>query len=251
MKFNYTSCISLFLSLVLTVSCAKTKKSEAAIERENWLLSLNDSIADYQSRIAEAEQALTSIHNEIGEMIVNFDHVSNPKLVEGYYIYKGWSAKYPLTGTGIVARITQDEGFELIAALSGGRFNRIRVTSGGSSAESNVVPHDQALNYRTETLNTVCFFGSAADSIGQLISGNNGGTVTVEYLGDGKPGKHQLSPEEVKMIGATWKLFSSQRASHRLEREIPMLSRRIDVCRRMIEMNNSEADDSENETNES
>ncbi len=251
MKLKYSSGIYLVFSLLFAGSCSQTKKSEAATAREQWLLSLNDSIEDYQSRIADAEQSLASLQNEIGGIIENFDYVSNPKLVEGYYIYKGWSGKYPLTKTGMVARITKDEGFELIAALSGGRFNRIRVTSGGTAAESKIVPHDQALNYRTETLNTVCFYGASADSIGQLISESNSGAVTMEFLGDGKSGKYQLSAEEVKMIGATWKLFAAQRTSHRFEREIPMLSKRIAACRRMIEMNNSEATESENEGKES
>ena len=37
------------------------------------------------------------------------------------------------------------------------------------------------------------------------------------------------------MIAATWQLYHSQKDSHKLEKDIPLLSRRIDVCRRMLE----------------
>ena len=67
------------------------------------LYSLNDSIAVYKASIDSASSALTALQAEIGEMIVNFDHVSNPREVEGYYIYKRMERRYPLKTTGLVA----------------------------------------------------------------------------------------------------------------------------------------------------
>lgn len=239
MKFRPIFISILTAATFMTDSCNSHKKSDAEVERENWLYSLNDSISKYQKRIETADNELKTIHDEIGNMIVNFDHVSNPRLVEGYYIYKGWSSRYPLSKTGIVARITQDEGFELIAALSGGHFNQISVNAGNENVESSVVAHDQALNYRTSSLNTVCFYGSAADSIGDLISRNVSGTVTVTFLNGAKSGTLTVPEDQKEMIAATWQLFSAQRNAHHLEGEIPMLSRRIDACRRMLEANDS------------
>ncbi|MDE5675827.1 MAG: hypothetical protein K2I44_10870, partial [Muribaculaceae bacterium] len=226
------------ISLIYS-GCNRVKKTAAEEERERWLYSLNDSIASYQKRIGEATVKLDALHTEIGNMIVNFDHVSNPKLVEGYYIYKGWSYRYPLSSTGIVARITQDEGFEIIAALTGAHFNRISVGADGMEMESAVVPHDQALNYRTSALNSVCFFGSSADSIGKLISDKTDRTVTLSFFNGEKTGSYTVPADQKEMIAATWNLFKSQSEAHHLENEIPMLSRRIDVCRRMLEANDS------------
>lgn len=239
MKFRYIVIPALSVISLLYPGCSRVKKTAAEEEREKWLYSLNDSIASYQKRIGEATVELDALHAEIGNMIVNFDHVSNPKLVEGYYIYKGWSYRYPLSSTGIVARITQDEGFEIIAALSGGNFNQISVNAGGVEIESSVVPHDQALNYRTSTLNSVCFFGSAADSIGNLISDKANDTVMLSFLNGTKTGSYTISADQKEMIAATWKLYKSQSEAHHIENEIPMLSKRIDVCRRMLEANDS------------
>lgn len=239
MKINYTVFSTLTAATILLSGCSHVKKTAAEEEREKWLLSLNDSISAYQKRIEEATGELDAIHSKIGNMIVNFDHVSNPKLVEGYYIYKGWSYRYPLSNTGIVARITQDEGFEIIAALSGAHFNQIRVSAGDVEMESRIVPHDQALNYRTTTLNSVCFYGGATDSIGRLISEKLHEPVKLTFLNGTNTGSYTIPDDQKEMIAATWNLFNAQSEAHHLESEIPMLSRRIDACRRMLEANDS------------
>ncbi len=168
-------------------------------------------------------------------MISNFEYVSNPRQVEGYYIYNGWKNRYPLKQTGVVARITEDERFELIAVLSGKHFNQLSVSNGSESVETKVVPHDQALNYRAGSLNTVCFYGSAADSVGMFIAENMPDALTVTYMEGGKTGSYTLPADQKEMIAATYNLYVAQRNNHRLEATIPMLSQKIDSCRRMIE----------------
>lgn len=223
------------LVALASVSCKRLKKPAAAEEREKFIYSLNDSIAAYRQQIESSTEALTALQGEIGELIQDFEHVANPREVEGYYIYKGWKGRYPLKQTGLVARINESEGFEIIATLTGGLFNQISVTASGNSVTSAVVPHDQALNYRAGSLNTVCFYGAAADSIGSFIADNMPEKISVSYLNGKKTGSLLIPADEKEMIAATWQLYSSQKESHRIEKEIPMLSRRIDVCRRMLE----------------
>lgn len=221
--------------LLLAASSCSVKKTKSEEEREQWLYSLNDSISKYKGEIDSATSALTASQTEVGEMISNFEHVSNPREVEGYYIYNGWKNRYPLQQTGLVARITEDERFELIAVLSGGNFNQIMVSGGSGEAFTKVVPHDQALNYRAGKLNTVCFYGGAADTVGMYISDNMPDNLTVTYLNGGKTSSFKLPADEKEMIAATYQLYAAQKESNRLERAIPMLSKRIDSCRRMLE----------------
>lgn len=243
MKTKYIILPLLTLAAVSTLSCNRVKKTAAEEEREKWLYSLNDSIAEYQARIKSATEELTTLQTEIGSMIVNFDHISNPRLVEGYYIYKGWDSGYPLKQTGIVARITEDEGFELIATLSGANFNQVSVSAGGETVSTDIVPHDQALNYRAGKLNTVCFYGERADSVGEFITDHMPEQITITFLNGNKTGSYTIPANQKEMIAATWQLFFSQRSSHHLEKEIPMLSKRIDVCRRMLDANDSPKND--------
>lgn len=228
---------------IIMSGCGGSKKDEAKQEHDAWINSLNDSIAAYKSHIETATKELDSIQSHIGGMIVNFQHVSNPRLVEGYYIYNGWANRYPLTSTGIVARITEDEGFEIIAALTGAHFNQIRIETAAGSATSAVVPHDQALNYRAGNLNTVCFYGNATDSIGMLISANKNEKITLEFLNGSKTGNFVIPADQKEMVAATWQLYEAQAASHRLEKEIPMYSRRIDACRKMLDQRSEKSDE--------
>ena len=225
-------------SFLSVSSCVGITKPEAAEKREQWVESLNDSIARYKAQADSASEQLNLLRSRIGEMIPDFDHISNAREVEGYYIYKGWSARYPLTSTDLVARISENEGLELIAALSGGVFDRISVSSGGNSVSSAVVPHDQALNYRAGNINTVCFTGAQADSVAAFIA-DALGAVSVSFIGGAKNASLSLSSSSKEMIAATWRLYAAQKESHSLEKLLPLLSRKVDLCRRMLHENDS------------
>ncbi len=213
--------------------CSGVKKPEAAVERENWLLSLNDSIKLYQQQTEEVTANLSELKNRIGEVIVDFDYVSNPREVEGYYIFKGWKDRYPLTTTGLVARITEDERLELLATLSGATFNEIGVTAGGETRSSGVVPHDQALNYRTPEFNKVCFSGAKADSVAMLIAESPSSEII--YLEGGKRKAVKLPADQQAMLAATWRLYALQKEAHGYEKELPRLAGKIAACRRMLD----------------
>ncbi len=234
MKIRPIAITVIALSLLSSAGCRK--KTPAAVEeREKWILSLNDSVALYQKQADSVATAMSATREKISEIIGDFDYVSNPREVEGYYIFKGWRQRYPLKQTGLLARITESEGLELIATLSGGHFNEIGVSAGSTTLSSGIVPHDQALNYRAGNLNTVCFTGNKADSIAELVADNESSSVGVVYLNPGKTGAISLPDDEKKMIAATWRLYSLQKSVHNNEKELPRLSGKIAACRRMLE----------------
>jgi len=234
-------------------SCVKrVEKSAKAVEREEWRVSLKDSIKSVEKEISDIEGQLEFLHEKIGTLLTAFTHVSNPREVEGYTILSGWQGRYPLKSTGIVARITEDEGFEIIAALSKGTFDAIAAESGESYVESVVVPHDQALNYRLPGLNTVAFTAGRADSIGSFIA-SAPGDVTIIYLSGGRrAGSLHLPAATKQMLADTWELYSSQHQAEQLERKIPMLSGKLQAIRRMADGNEASArsDRNTNTTNQ-
>lgn len=242
MKTKYLISI-LAATAVVMPGCRPKEKSDKAIEREKWIESLNDSIALYHHQIDSATARLDELHENVGAMLQDFEYVNNPREVEGYYIYRGWRNRYPLTGNGLVARISKDEGLELIACHSGAPFTSIAISSGEGAVESNVVPHDQALNYRNGNLTTVCFYGEKADSVAMYISDHQAEPLTVTLLQGKANGKFALQPDAARMISATWQLYSSQKECGRIEREIPLLNRRIDTCRRILETKGSKDND--------
>ena len=193
-------------------ACTPKEKSDKAVERERWIESLNDSVALYKSQIDSATSRLEELHDNVGLMLQDFEYVNNPREVEGYYIYKGWRQRYPLQGNGLVARISKDEGLELIACHKGAPFTSVALSGGD---------------------------GAAVDSVAMYISDNQAQKLTVTLLNGKACGSFTLSQDAARMISATWQLYSSQKQCEKLEREIPLLNRRIDTCRRTLDQKGS------------
>lgn len=214
--------------LFLVGGCAN--KKEQPSKHKEWLESLNDSIADMRMSIDSINYLISELNDSVAGMLENFERVDNARYVEGFTIFKGWSKKYPLTSTGLVARMTEDENLELVAALKGGTFTEINVAAGGEQARSETMPHDQALNYRSGNLNTVAFSGGKADTIAMLIAGNPDAEITVAFSGKKA---HKLTAGEKEMIGATYRLVAANKESKKLQRILPITQEKIRVMEQM------------------
>lgn len=219
------------LPALLLASCAggNADKDKA---KNDYRQALADSVTAAQRNVDSCENRLKVITDNVNQWMRDFTVVDNSREVEGYYIFNGWQNRYPLQSTGMVARISNGERLELIAALKGATFNAVMVESGEKSATTAVVPHDQALNYRREGLNTVMFAGAEADSVAQIIADNELNVVKVIFLENGKPkGSWQIPEDYKKMIPATWMLYSSRQQQMRLEAEMKKEFKKIEILR--------------------
>lgn len=224
----------------MTFSCSRIKKTEAEYQREDWIQSFSDSISFYEEKNNEINDSLHLLQSEIEPLLNNFDFVNNPKEVEGYYLLKGWEKKVPLSSTGIFARINQKEKLELIATLKGQNFNQLEIDSDNEIISSEIVPHDQALNYRYNGLNRVCFSGEKADSLAQFIAYNSSQKITLQFV-DGQKSKKFIIPDNEKdMIKKTFELYSIQKKIHILEKEQWISNKKIQTFRSLMDKNNSE-----------
>lgn len=197
---------------------------------------LADSIAATEAEIDSCNNNVAILSEKVNELLPDFVPVNKAREVEGYTIFRGWESRYPLQQTGLVARIAENEGLELVAALSGGVFDQIRVSGPTASEFSEIVPHDQALNYRRDGLTTVMFTGARADSIAMLIADNELNPVTVTYLQGGRQTGSWRMPEDYKkMISITWLLSSTHREQNRVERRAMMLGEKLKILRQHAE----------------
>lgn len=232
--------------VILTGIMGCRRKNEAKervqAEREKWEASLPDSLKAVERQTDSIKAELKALTNSFDAMVHTFEYVDNPREVEGYYIAGAWKASYPQKSTGLVARITKGEKLELIAALAGGaHFDRLRVETNGQSAETSVVPHDQALNYRMAGLNTVCFSDSAATSCARLIAENNGSDVKIIYLeGDHQTGSLSYPKQAQSVMMSTWNLYEVRSRMARDERMIPMLAKKAVIISSKIESLNKD-----------
>ncbi len=225
----------------MLISGACQRKNEAKervqAEREKWEASLPDSLKAVERQTDSIKAELQALTHSFDAMVHAFEYVDNPREVEGYYIAGAWKANYPLKTTGLIARLTKSEKLELIAALSGGaHFDRLRVETNGQTAETSVVPHDQALNYRMTGLNTVCFSDSAANSCVKLIAENNGSDIKIIYLeGDRQTGTLSYPKQAQAVMMSTWNLYEVTSSISRDERMIPMLAKKGAIITQKIE----------------
>lgn len=221
--------LAVTLSLAAFPACKRNNEAKERVQAQ-WVHmeeEFEDSLESIEKRTESVKNEISVLNEEADRLLPKFKYVENPREVEGYYIYKSWASTYPLKTTGLVMRLTKGEKAELIAALSGGaHFNRIRVTAGGKTAESGTVPHDQALNYRMEGLNTVCFSDSASDSCAKLIADYSGDDVTIQYLdGDRKTGELKYPAKSKEALTDSWRLYDSRRRAAHDERLLTKLAK--------------------------
>ena len=211
-------------------ACRKLKTPEAVAERENWYESFNDSVSYYENRSSEIDGELQNLNEKVTHLLQNFEKVKKPREVSGYYILKGWGDKLPMKSTGIYARINENESLELIATLSGSTFNRIEIVG----LSSDMVKHDQALNYRHDSFNTVFFSGEKANAIAEYISQHSGSPLNLIFMEGGtKKSSFAIPASEKQMISQTWVLFSTQQEIRSLQKQLAICARKIDTFRRL------------------
>lgn len=231
--------LSIPVMLASSIGCKRRNEAKERVqaEREKWEASLPDSLKAIERQTDSIKAELQALNNSFEAMVHTFEYVDNPREVEGYYISGAWKSSYPLKTTGLVARITKSEKLELIAALAGGaHFDRLRVEANGQTAETTVVPHDQALNYRMTGLNTVCFSDSAATSCARLIAENNGSDVRIIYLeGDRQTGALSYPRQAQSVMMSTWNLYEVSSRIARDERMIPILAKKGAIISAKIE----------------
>lgn len=225
----------------LYTGCGNAKREQIARERDEWALSLEDTLKNLQDSRTRDSIALVETRETVSRMIQNFTFVNNPREVEGYYLYTKFKESYPLKSTGLCARVLSNEGLELVAA-SKSRFCAIRATSGSATAETEVVPPDQALNYTAAGLTTVAFTGAKADSLAMLIASAEGAPVKIEYLNPAVTATYTLSPQQREEITATWNLYHNRCRTHLLEKSIANTARKIEATRITIDRMNAKAD---------
>ncbi|MDE6330562.1 MAG: hypothetical protein K2L83_07645 [Muribaculaceae bacterium] len=209
----------------------KKRIEAAAAARREWHDALRDSIARITNLREKDSLEIISLRTRIDELLPEFTPVENPREVEPYYILSALRGSYPLRSTGIAARVTASQRFELIAALNGQGFDAIRVVApDGTSATSATVAHDQALNYTSGSLTTVAFTAGPSDNIGRLVEARGDAPLTLDFLRGGKcVASHKLSDAQKRWISTTWRLADCRKSLDSLENASTINSRKLGI----------------------
>lgn len=226
--------LALATGLIMSGGCAK-KNESGKKAAETYQETLKDSIKSLTTEIDSCDMVASSLSDQVNNLLRDFTAVNNSREVEGYTIFNGWEKRYPLKSTGLIARINGGEQLELVAALTGGVFDRISVTADQETLSTAVVPNDQALNYRRDGLTTVMFTGEEADAVARLIADNELNPITVTFLNNGKKtGSWHIPGDYAKMIAMTSMLYSAHKEQNALERKSVLLSEKVKLLRRHL-----------------
>ena len=220
------------IAALLTCGCAR-KNNSGKEAQLNYQMALTDSIAKVTDEIDSCRVAAGTLSEQVDALLRDFTSVNNSREVEGYMIFNGWQNRYPLQKTGVVARLNASERIELVAALSNGVFDQIRIITPTETAETSVVVHDQALNYRRDGLTTVLFSGEKAESVASLIADNELNPLTVVFLNGGREtGKWKIPEDYAKMISMTSMLSTARNNQMKMERQSVLLGEKLKLLRR-------------------
>lgn len=226
---TFSACLLLITSLA---GCRGYNGDKVRQERADWMESLEDSIRTISEQRGRDSIRVIELQAKVAGEIGDFTTVANPREVEPYYILTDYKKDYPLKSTGIAARMMKNESIELIAALSGRKFNSIRVEADGKSAASDVVPADQALNYTANGLTTVAFSGVSADSICDFVQANQSQTLNLQFLQNGAVASTvKLSPAQISWITRTWSVSSAHKQARILEKKMMADTRKIEILK--------------------
>ena len=121
--------ILLALAAVAAGCTGRQERSRNADKYDEWKASLADSVASLQQTVKLTEDSLATAYSTVDSMLSLFTFVDNPREVEGYTILKAARDHYPLTRTGLTARIAKSEGIE----ESGFRFIANNGPDGGQT----------------------------------------------------------------------------------------------------------------------
>ena len=216
-------------AILLCASCTqRQERSRNADKYDSWKESLADSIETVSKARQLTEDSLTNAYSQVDSMLRNFTYVENPREVEGYTILSSARSSYPLSRTGLSARLSKSGDFEIIAVHSGSPFTSISLSDGISSVSTSEIPADQGLNYRTGSLTTMLISGDDAAAVGEFILKAGDKPVSVSY---GKT-RSRLNTTDASTVASTWKLASLRKEITRMERNLQLLSKKADALRR-------------------
>ncbi len=220
---------ALALAAVLGSCADKSAKERVAEQRRQWEASLTDSVASVRRQTDSVKSRLESLRSETDRLLGEFRCIDNPREVEKYYLpsVKGYS--YPLTSTGLGARLMANEQLELVAVLSGPRFTGIAISGGDMKLRTHDVVPDQALNYRSGNITTVAFSGRDIDSIASSLATMEG-KVTVTYFDGGRQvGETTLSEPQAKALLLAGQLAHTRRETLLSEKRLLLLGRKLSM----------------------
>lgn len=225
-KYLLEGLAALILSVAALFSgaCSRSDKdadslTPAARQHAQWRASLADSVTKYEQLQADIQAQLDSLLPRTASLADEFDAITDPVLVEKYRVPRGWKNYDTTSGTGILARVLEDNSVEIIATCAAGPFQAVTLSSGTASFTSKSIPVDGEINQNINGTGRLAINGHEATAIARMAASSEN-TLTLSYISaSGKPlAKITLSQKQKQMLSDVARLHSSQQLMDSLNR---------------------------------
>lgn len=229
---------------VTAAGCAgKSAKERVAAQRQQWEESLKDSVATAERQVDSVKNRISALRESTDKLLRRFRCVDNPKEVEKYYLPEVAGFSYPLTSTGLAARVMANEQFELVAAYQGASFTNIRIQADGKQMRTHAVAPDQGLNYRSGNMTTISFTGRDVDSLAYMLADISVPVVVTYMEGERRVGEIKLSGPQTEALRLSAALASERRETLLSEKLLTLMSHKLGMLKAKVTENSGKGEE--------
>lgn len=230
-------------SLAILDSIQKTYFTEIGIQKE--CLALRPKVIEQETmkRISTCDSLNVLDLATLETLKPEMKFVKEPRMIEGYSVYKGAYNPSFLNTTGIEARVSEIGQFYIVSsAVPSIKHTSISLTAGGNTARTAEVPYDGESNYRIGGAEMITFTPEQSDTIGALAAQatNNGANPVAMSITLNAPKSKtvKLTPAQAKGIAIAYAY--SQAVVNGRERGIERqkLERTLEIARNQIARTN-------------
>ncbi len=157
-----------------------------------------------------------------------FEKISDPKLVEAYYVHKKGKVPDIMSATAVEPRLDEHFGFYIVSSLQGKNIglNSIGLSVNGHEAYSGIIPYGDDRSFSGSNGQKTVFSGKDVEEIG-ILAANNPESGKLVFRGNKGSHTIAITQRQVVAIGDAYKysearksLVSAQILREKLERKL-------------------------------
>ena len=157
-----------------------------------------------------------------------FEKISDPKLVEAYYVHKKGKVPDIMSATAVEPRLDEQFGFYIVSSLQGKNIglNSIGLSVNGHEAYSGIIPYGDDRSFSGSNGQKTVFSGKDVEEIG-ILAANNPESGKLVFRGNKGSHTIAITQRQVVAIGDAYKysearksLVSAQILREKLERKL-------------------------------
>lgn len=228
-------------ALVLLDSLKSNYPTETKWQREAMKLRPTVIIAESEMQINLINDSISWLEEEYNRILPKMKKISDPRLVEPYYVSAATYTADFMDKTGIQPRVSEIGQFYLVTSVNGLglKHTGCSLTYAGETATAGPIPFDGELNYRIEGGEVVTYSPEQSEAIGKLASQYPGESMTLTITGS-KNKSIKLSGKEVTAIANCYNFSKAIVEARQLAFERERLNRQIEIARNQGERLNKD-----------